>query len=41
MTTYTDDVTVISFVVASIKADLDNFLKWEDDQKMQESQGEE
>jgi len=38
---YLDDVTVISFVVASIKADLDNFLEWEDDQKMQESQGEE
>ena len=38
---YLDDVVVISFVVASIKADLDNFLEWEDDQKMQESQGEE
>ena len=37
---YLDDVAVISFVVASIKADLDNFLEWEDDQKMQESQGE-
>ena len=37
---YLDDVAVISFVVASVKADLDNFLEWEDDQKMQESQGE-
>jgi uncharacterized membrane protein YkvA (DUF1232 family) len=31
---FVDDVAVISFVVASIKADLDNFLEWEDDQKM-------
>ncbi len=38
---YLDDVTIISFVVASIKADLDNFLEWEDDQKMQEDQSEE
>lgn len=38
---YLDDVAIISFVVASIKADLDNFLEWEDDKKMQESQGEE
>ena len=38
---YLDDVAIISFVVASIKADLDNFLEWEDDQKMQESQDEE
>ncbi len=37
---YLDDVAVISFVVASIKADLDNFLDWEDDQKMQEDQSE-
>lgn len=38
---YLDDAAVISFVVASIKADLDNFLDWEDDQKMQEDQSEE
>lgn len=31
-----DDAVVIAYVVASIKADLDNFLEWEDDQKMQE-----
>ena len=30
---YLDDAAVISFVVASIKADLDNFLEWEDEQK--------
>lgn len=33
---YLDDAGVISIVVASIKADLDNFLEWEDDQKMRE-----
>ena len=38
---YLDDAGVISFVVASIKADLDNFLEWEDDQKMQDDQSEE
>ncbi len=38
---YLDDAAIISFVVASIKADLDNFLEWEDDQKMQEDQSEE
>lgn len=38
---YLDDAAVISFVVASIKTDLDNFLEWEDDQKMQEDQSEE
>jgi len=37
---YLDDGAVITFVVASIKTDLDNFLEWEDDQRMQESQGE-
>jgi len=37
---YLDDAAVIAFVVASIKADLDNFLEWEDDQKMQEDQSE-
>lgn len=37
---YLDDAAVVSFVVASIKADLDNFLEWEDDQKMQEDQAE-
>ena len=38
---YLDDAAIIIFVVNSIKADLDNFLEWEDDQKMQESQSEE
>jgi uncharacterized membrane protein YkvA (DUF1232 family) len=38
---YLDDAGVISLVVASIKADLDNFLEWEDDQKMQEDQSQE
>jgi uncharacterized membrane protein YkvA (DUF1232 family) len=37
---YLDDAAVISFVVASIKKDLDNFLEWEDDQKMQGDQDE-
>jgi uncharacterized membrane protein YkvA (DUF1232 family) len=37
---YIDDVAVISFVAASLKADLDNFLEWEDDQQMQGDQGE-
>lgn len=35
---YLDDAVIISFVIAQIKADLDNFLEWEDDQKMQEDQ---
>jgi len=35
---YLDDAAIISFVIAQIKADLDNFLDWEDDQKMQEDQ---
>ena len=34
---YLDDVAVISFVVDSIKTDLDKFFEWEDDQKTQES----
>lgn len=38
---FLDDAAVISFVVASVKVDLDNFLEWEDDQKMQEDLGEE
>jgi uncharacterized membrane protein YkvA (DUF1232 family) len=37
---YIDDAAVISFVVASIKTDLDNFTEWEDDQKMQADQDE-
>ena len=35
---YLDDAVIISFVIAQIKTDLDNFLEWEDDQKMQEDQ---
>ncbi len=38
---YFDDVAIISFVAASIKVDLDNFIEWEDFQRMQEDESEE
>lgn len=31
---FLDDAAIISFVVASIKLDLDNFLEWENDQRL-------
>jgi len=37
---YVDDVAIISFVVASIKTDLDNFLDWEADQETETSDDE-
>jgi len=37
---YLDDAAVIAFVIATIKAGLDKFLQWEDDQKMRGDQAE-
>ena len=38
---FVDDAAVIAFVVAQIKADLDNFLRWEAESKQPEQEGDE